>query len=308
MSAITASLVKELRTRTGAGMMDCKKALSENDGDLEKSIDWLRQKGLAAAAKKAGRAAAEGLIAVKSLGTKGVAVEVNAETDFVSRNEKFQDYVGQVANIALGISNDIEALKEAAYEKTERTVGAELTHLISVIGENMNLRRLESVEVSEGVVSTYVHSAIQDGIGRIGTMVALESAGDADKLNAVGKQIAMHVAAANPQSCHIADLDADALAKERAVLTAQAKESGKPDEVVEKMVEGRIRKYYEEVVLAEQIFMIDDTKRKVSQVVEDLAKEIGTSVKLAGYVHFKLGEGVEKKESDFAAEVAEQLK
>lgn len=305
---ITAATVRELRDRTGAGMMDCKKALEENKGDLEAAIDWLRKKGLAAAAKKATRAAAEGLVGALTLGKRGALLEVNAETDFVSRNHKFQEYVTKVTEIVEKSSDDIEALKKAAYPQTGRTVSEELTELVSVIGENLNLRRAKVLEVTDGVVANYIHSAIATNLGRIGVLVALESPGDKDQLMALGRKIAMHIAAAHPQSNTVTDLDPALLERERRILTEQAKESGKPAEFLDKMIEGRIRKYYEEVVLQEQLFLIDDTKRKVSKVVEDTAKEIGAPITLKAFACFRIGEGIEVEEKDFAAEVAEQLK
>lgn len=303
MAEITAALVKELREKTGAGMMDCKKALSETNGDLEGAVDWLRKKGLAAAAKKAGRVAAEGLVGVTTSGTVGTAVEVNAETDFVARNETFQGYVAKVTELALGTDADVEALKAVAYPGTGRNVGEELTHLVATIGENMNLRRVAKLTVGQGVVSSYVHSALVPGLGKIGVLVALESAGDAAKLEALGKQIAMHVAAARPEALDVADVSTDALDRERNVLAEQARASGKPEEIIAKMVEGRIRKYYEEVVLLEQVFVIDG-ETKIRKVVENAAKDVGAPVKLTGFVRFALGEGIEKETTDFAAEVA----
>ncbi|MDA8231242.1 MAG: translation elongation factor Ts [Magnetospirillum sp.] len=306
MAEITASLVKELREKTGAGMMDCKKALAETAGDLEAAVDWLRKKGLAAAAKKAGRVAAEGLVGIAAAGTKGVVVEINAETDFVARNDKFQDFVTTVAKVALDAGSDVEALKKAPYPGAGKTVEEQLTGLIATIGENMNLRRAAGLSVSAGVVSTYVHSATAPGLGKIGVLVALESTADQAKLAELGKQIAMHVAAANPLFLDTTSVDPAALDRERAVLTEQAAASGKPANVVEKMVEGRVRKYYEEVCLTEQVFVIDQ-ETKISKVVENTAKQLGAPVKLAGFVRFALGEGVEKEEKDFAAEVAAQL-
>ncbi len=306
MAEITASLVKELREKTGAGMMDCKKALGETAGDLEAAIDWLRKKGLAAAAKKAGRVAAEGLVCVATDGAKGVAVEVNAETDFVARNEAFQGFVSTVAKVALTVGDDIEVIKKAAYPGESRTVEEQLTHLISTIGENMNLRRSHTVAVSQGVVASYVHSQIAPGLGKIGCLVGLESAGNPARLAEVGKQIAMHVAAASPLFLNVESVDTSALDRERAVLTEQAAASGKPAAVIEKMVEGRVRKYYEEVCLLEQIFVIDQ-ESKISKVLENLGKELGSPVKLTGFARMALGAGIEKEEKDFAAEVAAQL-
>lgn len=305
MAEITAALVKELREKTGAGMMDCKKALGETAGDLEAAVDWLRKKGLAAAAKKAGRVAAEGLVAVAAEGTVGAVVEVNAETDFVGRNDQFQAFVKSVAAVALKSEDDVAAIK-AAKLASGKTVEEEVTALIATIGENMNFRRAKVLKVSQGVVATYIHSATAPGLGKIGVLVALESAGDVAKLNEVGKQIAMHVAAANPLFLTIDSVDGAALDRERAVLTEQAAASGKPAEVITKMVEGRIRKYYEEVVLTEQVYVIDG-ETKISKVVENAAKEAGAPVKLVGFTRFALGEGVEKEEKDFAAEVAAQL-
>ncbi len=305
MAEITAALVKELRDKTGAGMMDCKKALGETNGDIEAAVDWLRKKGLAAAAKKSGRVAAEGLVGAATGANKGVVVEINSETDFVARNDKFQDFVRTVTELALNNTADVEALKQVAYPGTGRNVADELTHQIATIGENMNLRRAAAVEVGEGVVAAYVHSATAPGLGKIGVLVGLESSGDKARLEALGKQLAMHVAAASPLFLNIDSVDASALDRERAVLTEQAAASGKPANVIEKMVEGRIRKYYEEVVLLEQVFVIDPDN-KVGKVVENVAKEIGAPIKVAGFVRYALGEGVEKEESDFAAEVAAQ--
>lgn len=306
MAEITAALVKELREKTGAGMMDCKKALAEVAGDIEAAIDWLRTKGLAAAAKKAGRVAAEGLVAVAASGTKGVAVEVNAETDFVARNDQFQGFVSAFAQLALAKGDDVEVLKTAEFPGAGKSTQEQLTALIATIGENMNIRRAKRLEVSAGVVASYVHSAIAPGLGKIGVLVALESTGDAAKLEALGKQIAMHVAAANPLFLDSSSVDSSALEREKAVLTEQALASGKPAAVVEKMVEGRIRKYYEEVCLLDQVFVIDQ-ENKISKVVENAAKDVGAPVKLTGFARFALGEGIEKEEKDFAAEVAAQL-
>lgn len=307
MTAINATMVKDLREKTGAGMMDCKRALGETSGDLDQASDWLRKKGLAAAAKKAGRVAAEGLVGVATEGAVGAVVEVNSETDFVARNEAFQSYVGTVTKLALAKGDDIEALKGAAYPGTGRTVGEELTHLIATIGENMALRRGSRIQVSKGVVAAYVHNALAAGIGKIGVIVGLESAGDAARLTAFGRQLAMHVAAANPQFLDIASVDKAAVERERDILRDQARQSGKPEAIIEKMVEGRLRKFYEETVLLEQIYVIDGESR-VGKVVEAAGKEAGAPIKVTGFVRFALGEGIDKKESDFAAEVAAQLK
>ncbi len=306
MAEITAALVKELREKSGAGMMDCKRALSENQGDIEAAVDWLRKKGLAAAAKKAGRVAAEGLIGIASEGTSGGMVEVNSETDFVARNDAFQDYVRNVTKVALAAGEDIEKLKTAAYPGGGSAADA-LTALIAKIGENMSLRRAAVLKVSAGTVATYVHSAAAPGLGKIGVLVALESTGDKDKLTALGRQIAMHIAATNPQALDIASVDPAMLAREKAVLTEQAAASGKAPQVIEKMVEGRVRKYYEETVLLEQVYVVDGETR-IKDVVANAAKELGVPVKLAAFRRYALGEGIEKKETDFAAEVAAQLK
>lgn len=307
MSQITASMVKDLREKTGAGMMDCKKALAETEGDLEAAVDWLRKKGLAAAAKKSGRVASDGLVAVVTEGTKGAVVEINAETDFVARNETFQGFVSEVANIALANDGDAEATLKAGYPEDGRNVEEQLTHNIATIGENMSFRRTTALSVSDGVVAAYMHSATAPGLGKIGVLVALESTGDKAKLEALGKQIAMHVAAARPEALNVEDVDTSNLERERAVLVEQAKASGKPDNIIEKMVEGRIRKYYEEVVLTEQVFVVDG-ENKVKKVVENAAGDVGAPVALTGFVRYELGEGIEKKEEDFAAEVAAAMK
>lgn len=307
MAEITATLVKELREKTGAGMMDCKKALGETQGDLEKAVDWLRTKGLSAAAKKAGRVAAEGLVGVVASGNRGAVVEVNAETDFVGRNETFQKFVAATARIALENGGDMTRIAAAPYPGTGRDVQAELTNLIATIGENMSLRRAASLSVSDGVVAAYVHNSVATDLGKIGVLVALESSGDKTKLAGLAKQLAMHVAATNPQSLTVADLDKALIERERAVLAEKAGQSGKAADIVAKMVEGGLRKFHQEVVLLEQAFVIDG-KTKVSKVVEDAAKQVGGTVRLAGFLRFALGEGIEKKSEDFAAEVAAQLK
>ncbi len=303
MAEITAALVKDLREKSGAGMMDCKKALTEANGDLEAAIDWLRKKGLAAAAKKAGRVAAEGLVGVAANGTVGAAVELNAETDFVARNDAFQAAVSTVTKLALDADGTLDSLKAAAYPGTGRTVADELPNLVATIGENMNLRRVAKLSVTDGVVASYVHSALVPGLGKIGVLVALESTGDKAALADLGKQIAMHVAAARPEALDIADVSTANLERERAVLVEQARASGKPENIIEKMVEGRVRKYYEEVVLLEQLYVIDG-ETKIRKVVENAAKAVGAPVALTGFVRFQLGEGIEKEQSDFAAEVA----
>ncbi len=306
MANITAALVKSLRDKTGAGMMDCKKALTETDGDIEEAVDWLRKKGLSMAAKKAGRVAAEGLVGVVVDGNAGAVVEVNAETDFVARNDDFQAFVRNVTKLALTGGGSIDALATADYPASERNVADELTHQIATIGENMALRRCAALSVESGVVVPYVHSALGNGIGKIGVIVALESAGDAGVLEGLGKQLAMHIAAARPLFVSVADIDEDSLTREREVLSAQARESGRPEEIIEKMVEGRLRKYYEEVALLEQVFVIDN-ETKVSKVLENAAKDIGGPVELKGFVRFALGEGIEKAEENLADEVAATL-
>jgi elongation factor Ts len=306
MAEITAALVKELRDSTGAGMMDCKKALTEVGGDIDSAVDWLRKAGMASAAKKAGRVAAEGLVAVQADGSAGAIVEVNAETDFVARNEQFQDFVHKVANIAVEQEGDFEKIKNSALDGAG-TVDEAAKSLVATIGENINLRRSAALLVTNGIVASYIHNSVTPSSGRIGVLVGLESDGDKGKLMAAGRQLAMHVAAAAPQWTDISDVDPAVLERERSILADQAKASGKPDEIVEKMVEGRLRKYYEEVVLLEQIYVVDN-ETKVRKVVEGLAADVGASVKLTGFVRFVLGEGVERKEDDFAAEVAAAVK
>ncbi|MEK9671611.1 MAG: translation elongation factor Ts [Rhodospirillaceae bacterium] len=303
MAEITAALVKELREKTGAGMMDCKKALNENNGDVEAAIDWLRTKGLSAAQKKAGRVASEGLVAVAVDGNRGAVVEVNSETDFVSRNDQFQAFVKQIADLALKAGGDIDKLKAMDYSGAGRTVEEQLTHMIATIGENMSIRRCESHEVSKGALATYIHNAMGEGIGKIAVMVGLESDGNADKLQGFGKQLAMHIAAAKPQSVSRNDLDPVILERERAVLSEQARESGKPEEIIGKMVEGRLRKFFEEVCLMDQTFVIDGESR-VEKAVEAAGKDAGGAISVNGFKVFVLGEGIEKEEGDFAAEVA----
>jgi elongation factor Ts len=303
MAAITAQLVKDLREKTGAGMMDCKNALNATGGDMEAAIDWLRKKGLSQAAKKSSRVAAEGLVGVATEGNAGAVIEINAETDFVARNVLFQDFVEAAAKIAHEVKGDIEVLKGKPHPGESRTVAEQLTHLIATIGENMTIRRAAALAVSDGVVASYIHTAIRPGLGKIGVLVALDSKGDKAKLAELGKQIAMHVAAAKPDALDIASVDPAVLEREKGIYREQALASGKPADIIEKMLVGRVRKYYEEVVLLEQAYIMDD-KMKVSAVVEKVAKELGTPVKLAGFVRFSLGEGIEKKETDFAAEVA----
>jgi elongation factor Ts len=299
MAEITAALVKELREKTGAGMMDCKRALGETAGDLEGAVDWLRKKGLAAAAKKAGRVAAEGLVGVATRGGAGAVVEVNCETDFVARNDIFQQFVRTVTELTLKVGDDLGKLGAISFPSTGRTVAEELTHMIATLGENMALRRARRFEVKEGVVHAYVHNALTPGLGKIGVLVALESQADAAKLGPVAKQLAMHVAAAKPDYLDIASVDGAALERERDVLREQARASGKPEAIIEKMVEGRLRKFYEEVVLLEQTYVIDGETR-VTKVLDAAAKELGAPVRVAGFVRFALGEGIAKDQADAA--------
>lgn len=306
MTNITAAMVKELRETTSAGMLDCKKALTETDGDMEKAIDWLRKKGLASAAKKAGRIAAEGLVAVAVDGNKGAVVEVNSETDFVAKNDIFQEYVQDAAQVALMSAGDVCNMKTFQCPKAGKSFEERLTDMIAKIGENMNIRRAKMLEVSNGVVASYVHNAVKAGLGKIGVLVALESTGDKEKLADLGKHIAMHIAASNPLFQTIAAVDPAAVEREKAIFAEQAKASGKPENIIEKMVEGRVRKYYDEVVLEEQAYIMDPNV-KVKQVIADAAKNLGAEITLKEYVCFRLGEGLQKKEEDFAAEVAAQL-
>ncbi len=303
MSAISSALIKQLREKTGAGMMDCKKALEESGGDFEQAVDWLRKKGLSAAAKKAGRVAAEGLIAIAAEGNKAAVIELNSETDFVAKNETFQELAKKIAASALETKGELDALKQFSCKETGKTVEELVTEHIATIGENLGLRRADYVEVSEGIVASYIHSAVAPNMGKIGVLVGLESSGDKEKLAELGKQLAMHVAAAKPDSLDVEGLDPALVQREKDVLTEQARASGKPDNIIEKMIEGRIRKYYEEVVLVEQLFIIDG-KTKVSQVVAEAEKAAGAPIKITGFVRFALGEGVEKEESNFAEEVA----
>jgi elongation factor Ts len=298
MAEITAALVKDLREKTGAGMMDCKRALTETGGDTEAAVDWLRTKGLAAAAKKSGRIAAEGLVGVISAPGRAAMVEVNAETDFVARNDTFQAFVQAVAKIALDVGEDLDAIKAAAFPGSGRTVADELTQMVATIGENMNLRRARVLSVGSGVVATYVHNALKPGLGKIGVLVAIEGTGEMTALETLGRQVGMHVAASRPEALDISGVDPAALEREKAVLVEQARASGRPDNIIEKMVEGRIRKFYEEIVLVEQVWVHDGESR----VKAVLAK---AGVKLAGFARFQLGEGIDKPEGpDFAAEVA----
>jgi elongation factor Ts len=302
MAEITAANVKELRERTGAGMMDCKKALAETNGDMEAAVDWLRAKGLAAAAKKAGRTAAEGLVGVAVEGTRGAAVEVNSETDFVAKNEKFQEFVRNVAQLALETGGNVENLLATAYPGGG-TVEEVLTNNIATIGENQSVRRSAVLAVSQGAVVPYVHNAVAPGLGRIGVLVALESAAPAETLQALGKQIAMHIAAANPLALNADEIDPELIERERAIATEKAKESGKPQNIAEKMVEGSLAKFRKENALLSQLFVMDN-KTPVAEVVASAGKEAGSAIVINAFVRFQLGEGIEKKQEDFAAEVA----
>ena len=295
---ISANSVKELREKTGAGMMDCKKALTESSGDVEAAVDWLRKKGLAAAAKRSGRVAAEGLIGVASAPQVAAMVEVNAETDFVARNESFQAFVEAVANLALTVGDDIEAIKAAQYPDSAITVAEHMTRLVATIGENITLRRAKRLSVTDGVVATYVHSALRPGLGKIGVLVAIQGAGELEVLTTLGRQMGMHIAAARPMALDTDGVDPAALEREKAILIEQAKQSGRPENIIEKMVEGRIRKFYEEVVLVEQVWVHDGESR-----VKAVLQKAG--VKLAGFERFQLGEGIDKPQGpDFASEVA----
>ena len=307
MAEVAAALVKELREKTGAGMMDCKRALSDSGGDIEAAVDWLRKKGLSAAAKKAGRVAAEGLIGVATRGPVGAVVEVNSETDFVARNNEFQSFVRALSQLILDGNGELESLKETAFPISGRTAEEELTHLISTIGENIVLRRAKRLSTGGGAVFSYVHNALGPGIGKIGVLVTLGSTAPADKLAELGKQLAMHVAAANPVYLDIGSVPQFALDREREVLREQARASGKPDAVVERMVDGRLRKFYEEFVLLDQIFVVDQ-ETKISRVLEQAGKEVGAQIRVEGFARFALGEGIERQRTDFAAEVAAQLK
>ena len=309
MAEITAALVKDLRGKTGAGMMDCKKALTENDGDVEAAVDWLRTKGLAAAAKKAGRVAAEGLVGVCIEDRRGALVEINSETDFVARNESFQEFVRNAAALSLSAGGDVDALRASAYPNSDQNLAEALNALIAKVGENMSARRTASLEVSSGVVAAYVHNQISSDVpeqGKIGVIVALESTGDVEKLRTFGKQLAMHISWSAPRAIDVDGVDPAELERERSVLTEQARESGKPENIIEKMLEGRLRKYYEEICLLEQTFVID-SETKVRKVIEQVSEDVGAPVKITGFHRFQLGEGVQRDEGDFAAEVAAQL-
>ncbi len=300
MSNVTAAMVKDLREKTGAGMMDCKAALNETGGDIEAAVDWLRKKGLSKAAKKSGRIAAEGLVAVATSGPRSVVVEVNSETDFVAKNAQFQDLVRSVAGIALKVGDDVSAITVAAHPQGG-TVAEAISSAIATIGENITLRRAATLEVKQGVVASYLHNAVGDGLGRIGVLVALESAGNADELAALGRQIAMHVAATNPVAVDISGVPTDVLEREKAILIE--KNQGKPAHVLEKIVENGMKSYAKEQCLLEQPF-IHDGGKSVAQAITEAQGKVGAPVKLTGFVRYGLGDGIEKSESDFAAEVA----
>ncbi len=307
MSNVTAAMVKDLREKTGAGMMDCKKALAETNGDMEAAIDWLRAKGIAKADKKSGRTAAEGLIGIASSGNKAVVVEVNSETDFVARNDAFQDLVRGVASVALGTDGSVEAIAAANYPATGKSVTDTIKDAIAHIGENMNLRRAAALSVEEGVVATYVHNAAADGLGKLGVLVAVKSSGNKDALNAIGRQVAMHIAATSPLALRPEDVDAAVAERERNVFIEQSRASGKPDAIIEKMVEGRMRKFFEEVALLSQSFVINPDLT-VAAAVKEAEKTVGAPIEITGMARLLLGDGVEKEESDFAAEVAAAAK
>jgi elongation factor Ts len=301
MANITAQMVKELRESTGAGMMDCKAALNETAGDMTAAQDWLRKKGLSKAAKKAGRVAAEGLIGVQVAGTKGVVVEVNSETDFVARNDLFQGLVKMIADVALSVGTDVEAIKAAKVGSI--TVADAISDTIAKIGENMTLRRAASLSVSKGAIGMYVHNSVVDGLGKIGVLVGLESTGKADELTALGRMVAMHVAATNPQAVDAAGLDPAVVAREKDVLADKFRQQGKPENVIDKIVESGLKTFYKEVCLLEQPY-VHDSGKTVAQALKEAEGTVGGPIKVTGFVRFGLGEGIEKQESDFAAEVA----
>jgi elongation factor Ts len=305
MAEITASMVKDLRESTGVGMMDCKTALVETNGDMEAAVDWLRKKGLAKAAKKSGRVTAEGLVGVAATDTTAAIVEINAETDFVARNEKFQEMVKEIAGIASKGDFTLDSLKSAAYPGESPTIEEEITRLIAVIGENMNLRRVAKLSVSAGVVGTYVHNTTAPSLGKIGVLVALESTGEKTKLAELGKNIAMHIAATNPIAMTRDLVDEKTIAREKDILREKAIAAGRPADIIEKSVEGGLRKFFEESVLMEQSYIRDD-KMKISQVLEAASKDVGAPVALTGFIRYALGDGIEKEETDFAAEVQAQ--
>ena len=301
--SLTASMVKELREKSGAGMMDCKKALSESNGQMEEAIDWLRKKGLAAVSKKSGRVAAEGLIGVVIKNNSGIILEVNSETDFVARNDLFQNFVKTCCELALNEKVDVEGLKKISFPNTDRTVDQELANNIATIGENMNIRRLEFLDVNEGGLFSYIHNSVSEGLGRMGVLVALESKADVKFLSTIGKQISMHIAATSPKSLNINDLDKTFVERERQVLIDQALASGKPKEIAEKMVNGRMQKFYQDVVLNEQISVIDG-ETKIKDLIKKASVDSGFDIKLKGFKVIKLGDGIEVENTNFAEEVA----
>lgn len=301
MAAISAAMVKELRDKTGAGMMDCKQALNETNGDIEAAVDWLRKKGLSKAAKKAGRVAAEGLVGIVVQGTKGAMVEVNSETDFVARNDQFQGLVKLIAQVAIDVGSDVETIKQAKVGSA--TVDSAIADAIATIGENMSLRRAATLSVNAGVIGVYAHNAVIDGLGKIGVMVALESTGDKDQLAALGRQIAMHIASTNPLALDASGLDPAVVQREKDILADKFRQQGKPEAMIEKITESGLKTFYKEQTLIEQPFIFDD-KKSVGQAVKDSEGKVGAPVKLTGFVRYALGEGIEKQESDFAAEVA----
>ena len=307
MATITAAMVKELREMSGAGMMDCKNALNENDGNMEAAVDWLRAKGITKAEKKAGRTAAEGLIAIASIGKKAFVVEVNCETDFAARNDAFQEMVRNVVNVAATTDGTTEAVAAATYPGTSKSVTDAIKDLVGTVGENMSFRRSTMLSANDGAVATYVHNAVSDGLGKLGVLVAIETIGGHDEARAFARQVAMHVAATNPLALTADDVDPAAVERERAIFSEQARESGKPEAIIEKMVEGRIRKFYEEVVLLKQSFVLNPDLT-VEAALKEAEKTIGAPAKITGFVRFALGEGIEKEESDFAAEVAAAAK
>ena len=301
MANISAQMVKELRESTGAGMMDCKAALTETAGDMQAAQDWLRKKGLSKAAKKAGRVAAEGLIGVKVKGTKGVVVEVNSETDFVARNALFQGLVAMVADVALGTGTDVEAIKAA--KVGDITVAEAINDSIAKIGENMTLRRAAALEVSKGAIGMYVHNSVSEGLGKIGVLVALESTGKADELVTLGRMVAMHIAASNPQAIDASGLDPEVVRREKDVLADKFRQQGKPANVIDKIVDSGLKTFYKEVCLLEQVY-VHDTSKTVAQALKEAEVQVGGAIKVTGFLRYALGEGIEKTENDFAAEVA----
>ena len=301
------ALIKKLRETTGCGIADCNKALAENADNFEQSVDWLRKKGLSAAVKKGGRITSEGIVAVQIKGSDAVILEVNSETDFVARNQKFQDFVKAIASVSFGVGSDIEKLKSQQYPNLSISVDEELKNQIGVIGENINIRRVDNLSAKNGLIISYVHNSVAPNLGKIAVLIALESAGEKTKLEDFGRQVAMHIAAAKPDALTVEAVDPSKLNREIDILKEQARASGKPDSIIEKMMEGRVRKYYEEVVLLEQNFVMDD-KVKIKDLLKNFSKEIGSETTISGFKLFILGEGIEKKESDFAAEVASMAK